>query len=143
MMNMLVAIALSSAPDTLCDEGCKTPRPEVSHTLVAERIDALLKAEGLTRAAKPVITVRRLELDDNGATAEALVDVIAPELCSLAAECPTLIVQLDCNGSLATRGHGRWLQPLSSRSQGWPDLAETMLVPIATKALKFDGKRYR
>ena len=44
--------------------------------------------------------------------------------------------------ALRTRGHGRWLQPLVGRTNGWIDLAETILLPIATRALKFSGGRY-
>ncbi|NUP07959.1 MAG: hypothetical protein HOW73_18085 [Polyangiaceae bacterium] len=141
MINVLFAVALSASPAPLCNDACNDARA-ITTTMVKESLPALLAAEGLTRPAKPVFTVRAVNLDGDASTAEALVDVVAPELCTLAAECPTLVVQLDCTGALRTRGHGRWLQVLQSRSQGWADLAETMLVPITTRALKFDGKRY-
>ncbi len=150
MMDLTLAALIAIAP-TLSDAhvapACGATPPSaparISADVARQRLNDLLVSEGLTRVREPVVAVRSLELDDDPSTVEALVDVLTPEHCGPTLECTTIVVQRSACNELRTIGHGRWLQVLVSRSNGWADLVETGLLPIARRALRFESGRYR
>src|SRR5688500_16965598 len=91
---------------------------KITQQLATQRLNDVLAAEGMSRVRQPLVTVRAVGLDGDPSTAEALLDVLAPEHCGPTLECPTLVVQLCGDDQLRAMGHGRWLQPLTSRSNG-------------------------
>lgn len=126
------------------------PAPSAHRAIRTETVGAalneLLASEGLTQVASALPVIRPMELDGDSNTDEALVDVVAPELCNPVGQCETLVVRALPCGRLVAMGHGKSLMPLASRSRGWMDLVETtpvlLVVPIALRALRFDGVRY-
>jgi hypothetical protein len=144
----LVALAtvLASRPalslaDCSCPNQC-APAPKITNALVVQHLNELLRSEGLSQAHEPLVTVRSMELDNDLVTAEALVDVLTPEHCTVGG-CTTLVVQIRRDGSLVSIGHGKWLTALGSSTQGWIDLAEGALPLFVARALKFSGARYQ
>ncbi len=133
--------ALSSSSGEACDTDPPAPQPAIRVGEVDKALNELLALEGLAPTRVGKAGLRPVDLDGDASTAEALVDVVAPEHC-FGVTCITLVVRRDASGKLVTAGHGVWLVPLASRSNGWLDLGAT--APLVTvRALRFQAGRYR
>lgn len=157
LFSTLLALAAASSPAPpappapSCEAPPALPAPapparSIRADTVRVWLNTMLQAEGLTQvtAAQPIL--RRVELDSDVRTEEALVDIIAPEHCDALGQCQTLIVRALPCGRLVALGHGRGLTPLDSRTAGWLDLGEThrtlLLPPVVLRALHWRGARY-
>lgn len=137
LVAVAIAVAMTGARPSAAACGAQA---SICSREIDEQLNLLLAQEGLsaTRSGKGVL--RPIDLDGDSATAEALVDVVAPEHC-VALACTTLVVRRGADGKLVAMGHGTWLQPLRSRTSGWMDLGET--APLVTvRALRMSGSRY-
>ena len=149
LLTMSVALVVAAAASPAA-AFCPGPRDATSRLIneqsVRDALPSMLAREGLPAAASPASVVRRVELDGDPSTEEALVDVIAPELCGPSFECPTIAIVARSDG-LWPVAHGVWMQTLQSRTAGWMDLGETgpSLIPFVrtvTRALHWTGRRY-
>ena len=145
MIKLSLALAATLVlASTTADAACPS-QPRISQDSLVATLNGLLQAEGLNQVRVASPFVRRVELDNDASTEEALVDVVAPETCDAVGQCMTLVV-LSRGGRLVSVGHGRWLAPVDSRTNGWMDVAEThrTLVVFGTvlRTLHFTGARY-
>lgn len=85
-------------------------------------LPAMLRAEGYPVPKAADVSVRHVELDGDSSTEEALVDVVAREVCSMGS-CPTIIV-VSRDGALSSVGSGAWITALPTRTAGWRDLLD-------------------
>lgn len=131
----------SPAPLPACPADGPPPAAPVDAARVQAALNDLLVAEGLGATRSGVAIVRRVDLDGDPTTQEALVDVLSVEHCMGA--CETLVVRSASNGGLYTSGHGKGLGVLGSRSAGWVDLSVNALPGITVGALRFSAGRYR
>lgn len=138
----LVAVVALAAPEAkACDSA-----PVIRQDTVQASLSLLMQREGLASATPTVATIRRVDLDNDATTEEALVDIVSADLCGPALTCPTIVV-LARGGQLTTAGHGTMLSVLQSSANGYRDLAGTAptLVPFVyavTRALRWNGFRY-
>lgn len=131
----------SPAPAPACPEAPLPPAPPVDATRVQASLNELLSAEGLATTRAGIAVVRRVDLDGDPTTQEALVDVVSMEHCL--GTCETLIVRSAPTGALYTFGHGKGLGILGTRSLGWVDLSVNTLPGLTVGALRFTAGRYR
>lgn len=138
--------ACPSAP--ACPSAAPAATRRITQETVVASLNALLRDEGLSQVATASPLLRYVDLDGDARTEEALVDVLSPEHCDPSGRCVTLILRALPCGRLVPMGHGRWLNPLASRTHGYMDLGETQwsILPFQTavvRALHWDGRRYR
>ncbi|MFO0617025.1 MAG: hypothetical protein U0414_30800 [Polyangiaceae bacterium] len=148
VLPLLVALSLvpAAAPHVaapLSGDACPMPT-RIDAARVQASLNDLLAAEGLGATRAGVAIVRRVDLDGDATTLEALVDVISLEHC-VGGACETLVVRVSSTGDLATAGHGKALGLLESRSGGWMDLSVNAFPAIPVGALRFSAAlgRYR
>lgn len=134
--------AIGSAPAEACP-----PSLPIDERSVAEAIDGMLRAESMpVTATRPLLAIRRAELDGDRETSEALVDVVHADLCGPAMLCPTLVV-LSRGGRLVSAGSGHALVMLQGSTAGYRDLGDQSpslipFVPVVTRALRWNVARY-
>ena len=122
-----------------CDSETAASAPIITHREAKDSLGALLRSRGLAQPTASEVVVRNYELDGDPNTAEALVDVIAVELC--VGGCTTIVVRETSSG-LVAMGHGKFLVPASSKSCGWSDLIESALPFLTARVLRFVNGSY-
>ena len=154
LATLLIALATATSnpsvpPTTTPATAPPAPAPvqRITRDSVWTSLNSLLRDEGLAQVRSNALTsIHAIDLDGDASTEEALVDVIAPETCDPAGQCETLVVRALPCGRLVALGHGRWLRPLASRSEGWMDLGETQTTlfsgTVVVRALRWRTVRY-
>ncbi|MFO0757067.1 MAG: hypothetical protein U0359_11295 [Byssovorax sp.] len=141
----LVLTSMTGAALAACPCDAPSP-PAIRPETVRAALDDMLRAEGLAPSSSALPVIRRVDLDGDPRTEEAIVDVISSEHCDVTGLCMSIVVAARCDGLKAV-GHGRFLQAIDSRSSGWMDVGESgrslfSVIPVVVRALHWNGVRY-
>ncbi len=143
----LGSVAPAALADGACcprDPSCAAKGPAIRDDSVRPLVNQMLKQEGYHTTDAADIGIRRVDLDGDANTEEALVDIVAPDLCRVGG-CPTLVV-VARGGKLRAVGHGAFVGLLPSRTHGWLNLVDNSpsavpLLPLP-RPLHWSGSRY-